>query len=115
MINKLVIDILSPLKVPVTFQKHTGEELTYITFFEYLQKGEYFADNNEINIGHYFQVDVWSKEDYTDLVNKVLNAMIRAGFRKTTQTEMYENDTQTYHKVLRFFYDEEVFLNGNNT
>jgi len=107
-INKLIVDTLSPLKIPVSFQKYTGGETTYITFFEYLQQNESFADNAETCIGHYLQVDVWSKEDYLALVNSIQNAMTMAGFRKTTQTEMYENDTQTYHKALRFFYLEEV-------
>ena len=108
MINTLVMDTLSPLKIPVSFQKYTGNETAYITFFEYLQQSESFADNMETCIGHYIQVDVWSKEDYTILVDSIVNEMTKAGFRKTTQTEMYENETQTYHKVLRFFYEEEV-------
>jgi hypothetical protein len=108
-ISKLVMDTLSPLGVPISFQKHSGDELKYTTFFEYLQQGENFADNRETCTGHYVQVDVWSKGDYSDLINNILNAMILAGFRRTNQTEMYEDDTQTYHKVLRFFYEEEVF------
>lgn len=108
MINKLVMETLSSVGVPVSFQKYSGNETTYITFFEYLQQIESFADNNETCRGHYVQVDVWSKEDYTTFVGNVLNAMIQAGFRKTTQTEMYEDETQIYHKVLRFYYEEEV-------
>lgn len=98
MINKLTMDSLSLLKIPVSFQKYTGNETAYITFFEYLQQSESFADNRETCIGHYIQVDVWSKEDYTFLVDSIVNEMTKAGFRKTTQTEMYENETQTYHK-----------------
>lgn len=108
MINKLIMDTLSPLEVPASFQKYTGNETAYITFFEYLQQSESFADNMETCIGHYIQVDVWSKEDYTFLVDSIVNEMTKSGFRKTTQTEMYENETQTYHKALRFFYLEEV-------
>lgn len=108
MINKLIMDTLSPLKIPVSFQKYTGSESPYITFFEYLQQSESFADNMETCIGHYIQVDVWCKEDYTAIVDSILNIMTKAAFRKTTQTEMYENDTQTYHKVLRFFYEEVI-------
>ena len=108
MINKLIVDTLCPLRVPVSFQKYTGSETGYITFFEYMQQSESFADNMETCIGHYIQVDVWSKEDYTFIVDSIVNEMTKSGFRKTTQTEMYENETQTYHKALRFFYLEEV-------
>lgn len=108
MINKLVIDTLSPLKIPVSFQKYNGTASTYITFFEYLQQSESYADNLETCKGHYIQVDLWSKEDYTNLVERILNTMKQVGFRRTTETEIYENDTQTYHKVLRFFYEEVI-------
>jgi hypothetical protein len=104
----MVMDTLGSLGVPISFQKHTGDELTYITFFEYLQKSEAFADNIETSRGHYIQIDVWSKDDYNDLVNSILYSMKQAGFKRTTETELYEEETQTYHKVLRFFYEEEV-------
>lgn len=108
MINKLINDTLSSLGVPVSFQKYSGSEITYITFFEYLRQGESYADNKEICTGHYVQIDVWSKDDYTELVKSIFSIMTQAGFRRTTQTEIYEDDTQTYHMVLRFFYEEEV-------
>jgi hypothetical protein len=107
-INKLIMETLSSVGIPVSFQKYSGNATTYITFLEYLQQSESFADNEETCRGHYVQVDLWSKEDYSLLIGKIISPMLQAGFRKTTQAEIYENDTQTYHKVLRFFYEEEV-------
>lgn len=103
-INKLVIDTLKPLNIPVSFQRYNGTATTYITFFEYLQQGESYADNEEKLTGHYIQVDIWSKNDYSSIVDSVKTNMKNAGFRRTTETEIYENDTQIYHKSLRFFY-----------
>jgi hypothetical protein len=107
-INKLVVDTLSILGIPVSFQKYSGGENTYITFFEYLRQGESYADNLETCTGHYIQVDLWCKGDYTTIAKDILDKMKNAGFRRTTETEIYEEETQTYHKVLRFFYEEEV-------
>jgi hypothetical protein len=39
--------VLSPLSVPIAFQKYDGTSDTYITFHEYLQEGEEFDDDEE--------------------------------------------------------------------
>lgn len=67
MINKLIIDALKPLNIPVAFQKYSGRAETYITFHEYLAAGEEYEDDDEALTAHYIQVDVWSKSDYKDL------------------------------------------------
>ena len=106
MINKLILDTLKPLQVPVSFQKYTGEEATYITFHEYLQDGEGFEDDNEAFTGHYIQVDVWSKGDYTALIDRIRVLMITADFTRLNEADFYEPDTGLYHKGLKFFYLE---------
>ncbi|WP_411679848.1 hypothetical protein [Clostridium thailandense] len=102
MINSLILEALKPLKVPVSFQKYNGKEHTYITFFNYLEQGEQYADNEEKATGYYIQVDVWSKNDYTELVEKVKNYMRFAGFIRTSAADLFENDTKIYHKAMRF-------------
>lgn len=106
MINSIVINALSSLNTPVSFQKYSGSATTYITFFEYLGQGESFADNEEKSTGHYIQVDIWSLSDYSTLVNSVLTAMKTAGFKRISEADLYENDTKIYHKPIRFFYLE---------
>jgi hypothetical protein len=103
-LNNLIIDTLKPLGVPVAFQTYSGTATTYITFFFYNSKGELFADDEEIETGFYIQVDVWSKGDYTSIVQQVKDLLKEAGFRRTTETDLYEPDTKIYHKVLRFSY-----------
>lgn len=106
-INKLIIDTLSPIGVPVEFQTYTGKESTYITFFTYLEQGEEFADDEEIITGHYVQIDVWSTGNYKDIAKKVKERMKQAGFRRRSENELYEKDTKIFHKVLRFIKEEE--------
>lgn len=108
MINKVILDTLRNIGVPVSFQTYSGTATTYITFFEYLQLAENYADNVDRTAGHYIQVDIWSKGDYTTLRNITLAALKAVGFSKTHETEVFENDTLIYHKVLRLFYLEEV-------
>lgn len=106
--NKSIIDLLSPLGVPVSLQTYSGAATTYITFFNYLENVESYANNEETSLGHYIQVDVWSKGNYSALVKGVLEALKQAEFRRTYVTELYENDTKIFHKVIRVFKLEEV-------
>jgi hypothetical protein len=103
-LNKLIIDTLKPIGVPVNFQTYSGTATTYITFFEYSQQSALNADDEEQKTVHRIQVDVWSKGDYTSIVQQVKDLMNAAGFHRTTEIELYEPDTKIYHKVLRFSY-----------
>lgn len=107
MINKLVIDTLKPLGIPVGFQKYSGKANTYITFHEYLASGEEFEEDQESFTGHYIQVDVWSKADYGILVKNIKVRLLEAGFKRMDEADFYEEDTGIYHKGMRFFYLEE--------
>ena len=106
--NKQIIDALKNLSVPVSFQTYSGSATTYITFSKYLENVESHADNKETSISSYIQVNVFSKGDYTTLVNSVLDALKQAEFRRTYVTEMYESDTKIFHKVIRITKNEEV-------
>jgi len=107
MINKIIADTLKPLKVPVSFQKYSGKAETYITFHEYLETGEEYEEDEESLTAHYVQVDMWSINDYMDLVKAVKNPLIEAGFKRLSEIDLYEEDTKIYHKGLKFYYSEE--------
>lgn len=101
-INKDVTFALKNIGVPVSFQTYSGNEETYITFFTYLDKPEEHADDEESATGYYVQVDIWSKTDYTSLAKEVHKCMLTAHFRKLNFYDLFEDDTRTYHKVMRF-------------
>lgn len=112
MINKLIVDTLKILNIPVSFQKYTEKADTYITFHEYFTSGEEYEDDEEALTAHYIQVDVWSKGDYTELVKSVKGLMLKAGFKRLNEVDLYEEDTKNYHKGLKFYYLEESDTNG---
>ena len=107
MINKLIMDTLKPLNVPISFQKSSSKTFPYITFFEYLDQGEVYSDDIENCAGHYIQVDIWSKDDYSTLKEQVVDLLEQQGFKRQSGQDLYETDTQIYHRVIRFFYLEE--------
>ena len=102
-INKDILTALKDIGVPVSFQHYSGEADTYITFFTYLDKPEQHADDGELITGHYVQIDVWSKRDYTSLVKTIHQRMLNAGFTKQNFYDLYEQDLKIYHKAMRFF------------
>lgn len=106
--NSLIIETLTPLKIPVSFRTYTGKETTYITFFTFLEQGEEFADDEEIVTGHYIQIDIFSKGNYTDIAKQAEQLLKAKGFKKRSHFDApYEKDTGFYHKVLRYLYEEE--------
>ncbi len=106
-INQEVLSALTGVGVPVTFQTYSGKADPYITFFTYLDKPEQHADDEEIATGHYVQVDIWAKGDYTELATTVHGLMKQAGFRKINFYDLYEKDPKLYHKVMRYVIDKE--------
>jgi len=105
-INKLVLDSLKPLGVPVGFQKYSGTEQTYVTFHEYHQNGESFDEDSESFTGHYIQINIWSKTDYTALGFAIKGLLFAAGFFRLEEADFYEPDTGLYHKGLKFYFLE---------
>lgn len=103
-LNSLIIDTLAPTDVPVDFLTYGGANTTYITFFEYNQQGVLFGDDEELNTRHSIQVDIWSKDNYISLVKQVKTLLKGIGFTRNFETEFHEKDTQTYHKVMRFYF-----------
>lgn len=104
-LNSLIINTLKPLNVPVRFQTlldSDGDPDIYITFFEFNQRGALHGDDQEIKTGHSFQVDIWSKGDYTSLAKQVKESLLGIGFTRIMETEFFETESRTYHKVLRF-------------
>lgn len=104
-LNNLIITTLKPL-APTFFLTYSGSIFPHITFFEFNQQSALNADDSEEMTAHSIQVDIWSLNDYTSLVEQVKNSLQTIGFRRTNETEFYENDTKIYHKVLRFNFVE---------
>lgn len=102
-INKEVMAALSSLEIPVAFQTYSGGDFPYLTFFTYLEQGQLHSDDRELVTGYYLQLDLWSKQDYTALVETICQQMEQAGFVRQNFYDLYETDLQVYHKVMRYY------------
>lgn len=108
-LNKLIVDILSPLNVPVSFANYDYSENTYIVFFEYNQSTRLTADDEEILTKHFYQVDVFSSGNYMQLVKDVKRLMKEAGFGRMFESETYDSDMKKFRKILRFNYETTIW------
>jgi hypothetical protein len=104
-LNQLIIDTLNPLNVPVSFATYENSAETYIVFVEYNQAPSLNANDEELFTKHFYQVDVFSNGNYTQLVKDVKRLLKEAGFTRMFESETYEPDMKKYRKILRFNYE----------
>ena len=104
MIDKLIVDTLKPLEVPVSKFVYRGNDTTYITFNTYLQKSVLNADDVDKVEGYYIQVSIFSKDNYNLLVKNMKDLLKVKGFIIIDEKEFYEKDTEYFHKAIRYLY-----------
>lgn len=106
-INNLIIKTLSPFKIPCAYRKYSGREKTYITFFTVNNYDENFSNDEEETEVYSLQIDLFSKEDVTNLKKQIKEAL-KDAFSEVTYQDFYEDDTRTYHIAFRcYFYEEK--------
>lgn len=83
---------------------HADEEVKtpYIEYEVIDEQGEEWAENKEIATTYYVQVDIFSKTNYSKIEEKIKEKLINAGFERSMAADLYEKDTELYHKALRF-------------
>lgn len=104
--HEKIYKVLSELGYDVEFDTYTGKNATYITYFELLEKADAGSDDSEEIIGHHFQVDVFSKDDPTDIKNKIVQALKENEFYSITCQDLYERENKIFHKAIDCYYAE---------
>ena len=107
-LNRLIMDTLKPLGVPVAFGNYNQTADTNIVFVEYNQASRMNANDDEIITKHFFQMDVFSTGNYLQLVKDVKRLMKEAGFGRMFESETYDTDMKMFRKILRFNYENEI-------
>lgn len=98
--------ILQSIGIPIEHLFYQGKATTYAVYQIYNENGEAFAEDKEIETSYFIQVDIYSKEDLTDIYKQALDIMLSIGCYRKYSTEMYEPATKLNHKVIRFQYTE---------
>ena len=67
---------------------------------------DYSDGENETEV-HSLQIDLWSKNDVTQLKKDIKQAL-KSKFEDVTYQDLYENDTKIFHIAFRcYFYEEK--------
>jgi hypothetical protein len=88
----------------VYFLHATNANAPYVEYEIFDEYGVEWAENKEIATNFELQVDIYSKGDYTELENKIKEKLMSAGFVRDMAADLYEEDTELYHKAMRFTY-----------
>lgn len=108
--NELIETIFDDFKVnnvdiPVKFLRYNGNKTTYITYMQVNANDSLSADDRLINYVEYYDFDIYSKGDYTDIVEAVKQKLEENNFiwrPSWSSADMFEDDTGYYHKTLNF-------------
>jgi hypothetical protein len=84
------------------------EEFPRITFFELTNFDRDFADDTAISSEIHVQIDIWSKESTSPIALEVDKTMKSMGYQRNSSHDFYEDDTQVFHKAMRYSTIKEV-------
>lgn len=104
--NNDILNLTADKKV--YFLHATDPNTPYIEYEIFDEDGAAWEEGKEVSTNYYLQVDIFSKGDYTELENKIKKEMINASFERTGGADLYEEDTQLYHKAMRFIYTTKI-------
>lgn len=107
-VKKILRDALLPIDIPVSALSSNNTADEYIVFNEYNQAPSLTADDDELATKYFYQVDVYTKGDFTDIVKEVESRLKAIGFKRMFSSETYDNDAQKYRKILRFSYATDI-------
>ncbi|WP_338025423.1 hypothetical protein [Clostridium yunnanense] len=110
-IISLVADSLASLDAIVVYGWY-DESLndTHITYLEFDNLEDEFADDEATTEEHYIQLDIWTKDldESQNLKKEIKKLMKENGFLYQDGQDQYENDTQLWHIASRWLYIENL-------
>lgn len=74
----------------------------YIEYEFYDENGGLWEEGTEIDTNYYLQVDIFSKEDYSELEKQIKDKLIANGFERGMCKDLYEENTALNHCAMRF-------------
>lgn len=101
--NAEIESTLSSLGCPVSFMFYEGGEDTYVTYMQLDKDNALAGDDAVLGCVQYYDFDVYSKSNYLATVAKLIELMTAAGWTyqpSRDSPDMYERDTQFYHKTI---------------
>ena len=113
--NDLIESIFQDFKVdgvdvPVSFMFYEGHGEPYVVYMQQDADNSLTADDDLQGYVVYYDFDVYSKGNYNKIIESVKALLKANGFvwqPSRSSIDMYETDTEYYHKTLNFAYLKE--------
>lgn len=106
-VDSLLKNTLEGLGVPVERLKYGGKANCFITYQLVVGRDTHFSDDESGATEYTYQVNIFSKYDYIDLLSRAKQALKAAGFYGIViDPEVYEQDTGYYHVPVEIKYME---------
>ena len=103
--NEVIERAFNNFKVPVNFLYYDGKKTTYIIYQLSWTESRLSCDGDLRWYVDYYDFDIYSKSDYTELARNVRQIMKDEGFTwlpNKSSGDMYEPDTGFFHKTVCF-------------
>lgn len=117
--------------VPVAYMFYEGHGEPYVVYMQYDKDNSYSTDDEIAGYVTYYDFDIYSQGNYLAIVEEIKSRLKSAGWTwqpRRDSPDMYDPDTQYYHKTICFAYpiqevekvkadtenNEEVINNGQN-
>lgn len=97
--------IVNGVKIPAKYLFYDGHGEPYITYMQIDADASFSGDDELLGYVDYYDFDIYSKGNYTDIIESVKKLLTLNGFKwqpSRTSPDMYETDTGYYHKTLNF-------------
>lgn len=104
--GNLIKAALEPLGFPVWRLVYKGKESTFFTFQMVLGLPIIHADDESTEFSEIWRVDLYSRIDYTELLEQAMENLKRAGFSVSVDPETYESGTGFFHVPLNLEFTE---------
>lgn len=103
--NKLIIQTLAPLGIPVAYMNYSGKETKYIMFKVYKDEDVNYSDDENDSERYYITLSYWyhQSEDYSQ-IDTIKQLLKTAGFNYDGGQDLYNAENGVYGKNLDFIY-----------
>ena len=101
--------------IPVKFLIYDGHEKSYITYQQVDADNSLSGDDDLIGYVDYYDFDIYSKGNYTKIIESVKKLLKQNGFiwqPSKSSADFYETDTGYYQKTLNFAFLREEEIDG---
>lgn len=104
-----IVDVLAPMKCPVTHAPYKGDARTYITYELIAQVGGMYGDDEETETVTHYGLDLYTDQPFSKMLKQIKTLLAQAGYTIEIGMETYEDDMTLWHVELTATIGEALY------